>query len=178
MAYCKTFISIIQHMNGTEEMAKAIYPIVMNAVYHHIDGEYQQLMKQYDELPLSTVSHSLSQTLLNDYKTRLEGELEAIRTQQEQIKSHIDVIQPHLLNTRFVTDFAAYFQTIDHLAYALSDAPPAIKALDVALYREVLYKLPPKDQEQQLKNLSFITLKTLIDGMIHSYDATENGPLK
>lgn len=97
---------------------------------------------------------------LQERQQYLASEKEKIAEQLRDIqKNHIvDEQTEVVLNEQFIQDFANHFKDISHLTAVLSDAPQAIKSIQIDLYVAILSNLDKEEKEKQIA-----TLVTMLD---------------
>ncbi|CEG58650.1 hypothetical protein [Legionella fallonii] len=178
MAYCKKFVNGINAINFSGDSAQILRATLITFAYQELMRDQEEISKGLAALPESIRDNVAANEQLNLYKAKKREALLQIETRMKALSEQYESALKHKaeLNIRdeapaFIKSLAQNFRDIKHLAYTLSDAPPAIKALQTQLYIEVLSKLERSEQEIQLKTLSLANIQDMIVQAIRLYES-------
>lgn len=183
MTYCKKFMSGIQQINFPKSQAIKMREALFISAHQTLTETYASLTQELAALPDHVTDNPAADKQLTAYKAQQTRNLHAITTQINDIvrqatADQIDLAQAVTFDDQFIAGFAGNFRNIRHLAYTLSDAPPAIKALQTKLYAAVLFNLDKATQERQLADLPTSTIQDMLEQAIQTYESCEKQLLK
>ncbi|MFJ1269081.1 hypothetical protein ACD661_10970, partial [Legionella lytica] len=176
MKFCSKFINGLNSINFVASSSNALKQSLIAFAYQELKKEQEQRLKQLSELPISIPGNVIASEQLEEYKKKQREAVEQMAAQMNAISEEYSSslaldVEPNIENLpAFIKSIAQNFRDIKHLAYTLSDAPPAIKKLQTQLYIEVLSKLDQEEREAQLQTLSLANIQDMIMQAISLYE--------
>ncbi|WP_131796118.1 hypothetical protein, partial [Legionella lansingensis] len=182
MVYCKKFIAGINAINFSPESAKLIKGSLVSFALNELEQTMETLKGELRDLPKKINDNPIVNEQLKKYRQKqeenlrqIDGQIDALKRQASEEDLRVEAVE---LDETFLREFAENFRNLRHLADTLSDAPTLIKEQQTRLYTEILFKLDPAEQENQLQSLSLSNIQDMIKQAIVIYDTQKDIQLR
>lgn len=160
MAFCKQFMDALNLINFIGDSGEQVRNTLIIHTYNELSKELMQVRALLD-VPMQKSSNKGGvNEQLQEMLNRLS--IQCSNLEKQAAEKNINLTVPPVTDASFVKDFAVNFGTIRHLSYALTDAPQAIKNLQVNLCIELLLNLKPNEQESQLADCSLFDIQGIL----------------